>query len=127
MAFMWLRRRPCQVVFLRAKRENKPSIISRKQLPDTSKAWNFTTSLFRHQLLKRRLKARIKELEREKKEMEELRQEHASLQERHSALQKDFNEVNGKSARRFAEIKELEKKYGKLEKEHLRLERSKRR
>jgi chromosome segregation ATPase len=79
----------------------------------------------------KRLKARIKELEkeleREKKEMEKLQQEHASLQERHSALHKDFNEVNGKSARRFAEIKELEKKYGKLEKEHLRLERSKRR
>jgi chromosome segregation ATPase len=75
----------------------------------------------------KRLKARIKELEREKKELEKLRQEHALLLERHSVLHKEFNEVNGKSARRSAEIKELEKKYEKLEKEHRRLERSKRR
>ena len=70
---------------------------------------------------------RIRELERETKELPEIRQVYASLKEKHSTLHKNFDELNGKSARRFAEIKEIEKKYDKLEKEYARLERSKRR
>jgi predicted nuclease with TOPRIM domain len=59
--------------------------------------------------------------------LEENQQRLKELETKYSNLEKRFNEVNGKSAKRYAEMKELEKKYEKLEKEHSRMGRNKRR
>lgn len=52
--------------------------------------------------------------------LEEADQRLKELTVKHTELQKRFDEANGKAARRFAEIKELEKKYERLEKEYAR-------
>lgn len=49
------------------------------------------------------------------------------LTARHSELQQRFDEANGKAARRYAEIKEWEKKYERLEKEYARAGKNRRR
>ena len=59
-------------------------------------------------------------LSRRLNNMEEADRKLKELTVKHAELQKRFDEVNGKAAKRFAEIKEMEKRYGRLEKEYAR-------
>lgn len=49
------------------------------------------------------------------------------LAAKHSELQQRFDEANGKAAKRYAEVKEWEKKYERLEKEYARAGKNRRR